>query len=621
MEERFGLVIPLRSIDIVLRRLTREHSESLRRDRDKYRITGELIDPGIAAKRVIAERHITAVLHGLKNFSQETSQPIKSESEANHAICAFLARFDIECLRANVRGTAIPDMDGSVDSYIALVGNYVRELKRTSPERFGSFSMLVQGHMLANALVCPDLKDAPRTYRKLTLYLDTPLLVPLLGYEGIQKQEAVVELIKLVSTSGGRFATFYHSRTELRNVLVAAANNLARYSVQTGIVREARRNGVTKSDLLIQANMVETNLGNAGIRIVPAPNYSDELRTQTQRFERLLDNEITYQTISTKNLDVHSVRSIYKLRRNRPSRSFEEATAVLITSNPKLAKAASRFAREYEIVDEVPSVVTDFALANAAWLKTPLESSVIPDTQLAALAYAALQPSAALLEKYLDEIERLEARGDVDIAELQLLRGSPLAYDELMFYTLGNVDVVTEELFPRLVERIHSEIRRKELGKIRDEHAEQLILTEEKTRQEAEGFVRRERARHRQKASKLGREIERLKRERNESNELLKMELREAYCRKAGRWIRSLVILFIVLLMVGIVISNLSLLWPDTAVTVRGIVPRVISIISVVILAGMTIGSLFFGSTVTGWYRKAVNIVADLFNRRDKTAE
>ena len=213
IEEQFGLVIPLRSIDIVLRRLTREYPGSLKRDKDRYRITSELTDPGIAAKRVVAERHITAVLHGLREFSKRTSQPVTSEAEAKDAICAFLARFDIECLRADIRGTAIPDMDRRTDSYVALVGNYVRELKNTNPERFASFSKLVQGHMLANALICPDLKDAPKTYRNLTLYLDTPLLVQLLGYEGLHKQEAVRELIRLVSQNGGRFATFYHSRT------------------------------------------------------------------------------------------------------------------------------------------------------------------------------------------------------------------------------------------------------------------------------------------------------------------------------------------------------------------------------------------------------------------------
>ena len=197
----------------------------------------------------------------------------------------------------------------------------------------------------------------------------------------------------------------------------------------------------------------------------PAPNYSKLLSSQIRRFELILDEELSYQTITSKELDVHSVRSIYKLRKRRPSPSFEEATAVLVTSNAKLAKAASRFTREVDTLDEIPSVVTDFALANAAWLKAPLESSLIPDTQLAALAYAALQPSETLLEKYLDEIEKLEARGNVAIAELQLLRGSPLAYDELMVYTLGDTDAVTEDLLPRIIERIHSRNSAQRVGK------------------------------------------------------------------------------------------------------------------------------------------------------------
>lgn len=621
IEEQFGLVIPSRSVDIVLRRLTREFSGSLKRDKDKYRITGDLTNPGIAVKRVITDRHITAVLYGLIDFSTETSLPITSEAQANEAVCAFLARFDIECLRANIRGTAIPNVDGRADSYVTLVANYVRELKRTDPERFDSFSMLVQGHMLANALICPDLKDAPKTYRKLTLYLDTPLLVQLLGYEGLQKQEAVRELIALVSHSGGRFTTFYHSRIELRNVLTAAANNLSRFTVQTGIVREARRKGITRSDLLIQANTVETNLRKFGIDIVRAPHYSEDLDTQTRRFELILDDELSYQTITTKDLDVHSVRSIYKLRKNRPAPSFEEATAVLVTSNTRLAKAASRFAREYNTLDGTPSVVTDFALANAAWLKTPLESSTIPDTQLAALAYAALQPSDALLEKYLDEIEKLEARGDVEISELQLLRGSPLAYEELMHYTLGNTDVVTEDLLPRIVDRIHSRIRRRESGRVRDEYAERLIAAEERGRQETRMAIQSERARHLQRESVLKDEVQRLRDERDKAKERLSGEQSDSYRRRATRWVNGGLVSIIILLMIAIAITYEDLLWPNAVVGVNGVLPPVVVLASIGVLVVVTIANLVFGSTVMGWYRTAVSVLANFLIRRDNASK
>ena len=43
--------------------------------------------------------------------------------------------------------------------------------------------ILVQGHMYANALTCPDLAQIPDTYKNVTFYLDTKLLIRLFGLD------------------------------------------------------------------------------------------------------------------------------------------------------------------------------------------------------------------------------------------------------------------------------------------------------------------------------------------------------------------------------------------------------------------------------------------------------
>jgi len=63
--------------------------------------------------------------------------------------------------------------------------------------------VIVQGHMLANALLCPDLQNASPTYKGLTFYLDTPLLIQRLGVEGDAKKAAIEKLIGLLGRLGG----------------------------------------------------------------------------------------------------------------------------------------------------------------------------------------------------------------------------------------------------------------------------------------------------------------------------------------------------------------------------------------------------------------------------------
>ena len=63
----------------------------------------------------------------------------------------------------------------------------------------------VQGHMLANALLCPDL-NPDQLFNDVTFYLDTPLIVRLLALEGTRERKAALALIRLLADLGGNIA-------------------------------------------------------------------------------------------------------------------------------------------------------------------------------------------------------------------------------------------------------------------------------------------------------------------------------------------------------------------------------------------------------------------------------
>ncbi len=217
IQTQFGLKIPVRTIQIVLKRLSKE--VPLKKEMGVYRITGTLPNPGISEAKASAERHIDVVVSGLMEFSNSTAKPISTKDEAVSALSSFLAEFNIPCIRSFLRGTTIPAVGGDHKSDIVLVSEYVFHLRQTSPERFDSFMVMAQGHMLANALLCPDLHSAPKTYQDLTFYFDTPLLIQQLGLEGEQKKSALENLINLLHNLGAKVATFSHSREELEHVI------------------------------------------------------------------------------------------------------------------------------------------------------------------------------------------------------------------------------------------------------------------------------------------------------------------------------------------------------------------------------------------------------------------
>ena len=464
IREHFGLEIPALTIETLLRRFSRHYP--IERVGSIYRRVSDLPDPQITAKQAGAERHINAVLSGLKLFSQQTVRPIVTDAEAIKSISAFLSEFSITCLRAYLRGTAVPSVDGTHQTDLVLISEYVQQIQRIDPERFESFLILVQGHMLANALMCPDLSDAPKSFRSGTFYLDTPLLVRVLGSEGEAKQTAIRELISLVNSLEGRIATFAHSMDELERVLTGAANYLEAPDARAAVILEAKKRGTTKSDLLLLASSIDERINDAGIEIRSTPSYIEAFQIDEKIFEQILEDEVSYFNPRAKEYDINSVRSIYVIRGDESAPSVEKCQAIFVTSNTGFARAAWDYGQKFDVSRNVSSVIPDFTLANIAWLKAPMGASNVPITQLLAFSYAALEPSKEVLNRYLREIDRLEKLGTISVRDHQLLRSSPAAFSEVMHLTLGDGASLTEETVKETLERVSDEIKRDESEKL-----------------------------------------------------------------------------------------------------------------------------------------------------------
>lgn len=457
LRTQFGLEIPERAVQVMLKRISR--NQPLTREMGVYRITGELKNPGIGLEKANAGRHIQAVVAGLMEFSKSTAKPIATSDDAVTAICAFLAEFNIPCLRAYLRGTTIPAIEGNHDVHIVLVSEYVLHLQQIDPERLDSFLVVVQGHMLANALLCPDLQSAPKTYKGVTFYLDTPLLIRRLGLEGEPKKAAAENLIGLLRNLGATVATFSHSRDELDRVLKGAADHVDAPNGRGAIVMEARRSGTTKSDLLVLAGQINDKLDEAKIEVKGTPRYIADFQIDEKVFEQVLEDEVSYFNPRAKEYDVNSVRSIYVLRARTSPSTVENSKAVLVSSNVGFARAAFQYGQQHEESREVSSVITDFSLANMAWLKAPMGAPTLPTTEIMAFSYAALRPSKKLLDKYMTEIDKLEKQGKISARDHQLLRSSTTAQEELVRLTLGDEAALTEETVAETLRRVTTEIK------------------------------------------------------------------------------------------------------------------------------------------------------------------
>ncbi len=114
-----------------------------------------------------------------------------------------------------------------------------------------------------------------------------------------------------------------------------------------------------------------------------------------------------------------------------------------------------------------------------AWLKAPMGAPSIPIAEVLAYSYAALQPSKALLDRYLNEIDKLEKQGKLSARDHQLLRSSTIAQEELVRLTLGDEAALTEATVSETLRRVTSAIKQEESEK-REQEQERHRVTQER---------------------------------------------------------------------------------------------------------------------------------------------
>jgi hypothetical protein len=329
--------------------------------------------------------------------------------------------------------------------------------------------ILVKGQMYSNALICPDLEGLDKNFRKTTFYFDTPLALNLLRLQGAVQHEATAELIALLANLKGKVAVFRHTVDEVDGVLEYAEQNIDRIESEGRVLTHLRALGVKRGDIALIRGHLEEQLQAAGLTVVATPKYVKNLQIDEVGLEESLRNQMQYRSARGAEYDVNSVRSVFVLRNGTIPKRLEDCSAVLVTANSALARIAFEKGKEHNSTREVSSVITDYSLANVAWLKAPLGAPNLPVKETLAACYAAMEPGPGLWSKYLAELDKLRAKGTLTVDDHALLRVSGIATDELMNLTLGDEDAFGAQSVPQILDRVRTNLVAKQLEDLQAE--------------------------------------------------------------------------------------------------------------------------------------------------------
>lgn len=523
MKVTYGMQIPQNALKLVLNRAAKKGY--ITRQEGTYVPNLEVLASlnfGTRYQDIIRQQD--AAISKLVKFASDRFDTTLTITDAENALLAHIQKHDLEILDCLVGGEAAPTSKlESTPRLDYIVTSFVRECQKSDPEGFKYIDTIVKGHFLSYTLFFPDLGQVKRRFHMTEIYFDTALLLRILGYEGVARQDSCKELLDLLYREGATSKCFRHTRDEVHSVLYACMLTMQRGESEhvSPTLLHLRRTGYGPSEVELELSLLDSKIESSGIRIVDKPAYVSKWQVDEGKLDKALEDETEYwhDRLRQRKHDVDCLSAIYRLRKGRETTYVEDSVAIFVTANSALCKVGTRLFQTEGYIDKdcVPVAITDYGLTALLWVKTPMAAPDLPAKFVIAECYAAVEPNERLWRKYTQIVSRLKQNQKISANDYYLLRHSQLAHNELMELTMGDENMITEGSVQEILETVKMEIRKEDLAilekerRIHEEERESnLVKLEEqrRLREETERKLEHEREVNRRKWESLNQNIE-----------------------------------------------------------------------------------------------------------------
>ena len=375
------------------------------------------------------------------------------------------------------------------ESHKYAAAKFVEHIYSNDHELFQFLADYEVGLALSNSLLHQDITSYKKFTSGLCCYLDTRFILRLTGIEGIDRKLYYEEFVTTLKESGVRLYLHTHVYDEIIGIITESENWIGNSYYDPTKSSFATQYFVTesfsKSDVALFKVQLKSKLSELGVETIDPPLYEDNQQylcmDENDLYQRIVDNyrdrnqnfdedEKKYTILR----DVRSILSILVYRKGSFPEAMDSAGHIFITLNNSLAYISKVFyseANQFKFC--IPPCITDTFLGALVWINSPSKISTIYEKKIIADCYAALQPSQALLKRFLFELDKLKKMEKITTDQYFMLKTHKTALSLLEDKTYGDPDNVTdktpEEIFSELKERFKSEERIK-LHKVEADH-------------------------------------------------------------------------------------------------------------------------------------------------------
>lgn len=439
VKAQFGLQIPDAVVASLMHRAVRQGLLSKQPQRRfSCNESGNVMVAAFEERIVILARRRKGLVVALEREIRNAELEASSE-DTESTLLQFIEVHSVPLLSRLLRGDSPSILTHQREGLEYVVAQFVVRVIEESPELADYLSDVVKGSMLSASLYAVGNGEVERKFRSTTLFLDTPLLLKVLGHEGELAGRPVRELVDMAYESGARVACFEHSLQEARGVLHGVAEVLrggSRPPAIRGVLANYLQLRGSASDVLEKVGSIETDLRRLRVEVFTRPEHETALTVDESALLDQLGEAIRYSNQSALTHDVDSLTSIHRLRRGRRVEQIERSGALLVTDNMALVHTAQRFFGAHEGASVGPAIL-DHNVATLLWAKRPHVAPDLPVRQILADSLALLDPGPSMWRSYMDQIDDLRKRSEISANDVTELRFSIESHRALMEKTRG----------------------------------------------------------------------------------------------------------------------------------------------------------------------------------------
>lgn len=499
LNEKYNLDILYNVVEVLLQRCCKEkHGGYVKREKNVYYVKRQYDSMQFDEQKNKIRVAIEKVIDGLYQYLVDVKKLNRiTKEDAQKYLSIFLDYYNYSIYETPSQAEMITIQDECAQTNYYVAQFILKEYEEETPT-FNAILELIKGTLVAKSIyyfMYATNNVSDRRINGTAFYLDTSLLIDVLGLNLEYDNQAVLELTKLVKDNGGKVKTFEHYVDEVKGIIYKYAKDPDSRLMLS--LDKFNREHYSEIDAMAYMKTLVSRLNDIGIIIEEKPDYSEIIEKKSWHVDyttirNSLSAYIDYGKSKDNyfpdalNHDADTIEAIAYLRGNHKECTVFDCKAIFVTKNRDIVRVIQKLYYEERFKQgEINFAVSDVDLTAMVWLSTFGRQSNLPKLKLLENAYAACVPSNRVLNAFINKINKLEESEKISQETALILRTHHNSMDDLIELSSNNVDNVNDKLIQEMESRVNNRVRREIKSELREEYnkleSEQKIVEVQRT--------------------------------------------------------------------------------------------------------------------------------------------